>query len=85
MLYRDTAIQYNQNLITDLIFRTPGQNLIPVSMRNRNSNTMESVSGNNATGTKANENNYEEDDNHALASMIEDINQNINNEQEKKG
>jgi hypothetical protein len=55
-------------------------------MRNRNSNNLVlEVLAESKSENKTGENSNEEDDNLALATMIEDINTNINNEQEKKG
>jgi len=55
-------------------------------MRNRNSNNLvQEVLAQSKSDNKTGDNSNEEDDNLALATMMEDINTNINNEQEKKG
>jgi len=68
-------------VITDLIFKTPGFNLIPISMRNRNTNNLaQSVNGNpNADADKEEEENVGS----AMDSMMEDINTSINTQMEK--
>ena len=55
-------------------------------MRNRNSNNLvQEVLAQSKSDNKTGDNTNEEDDNLALATMMEDINSNINNEQKKKG
>jgi len=69
-------------VIVDLMFKTPGFNLIPVSMQNRNTNNLaQSVNGN----PNANDTDKDEEENVASAMdcMMEDINTSINTQMEK--